>query len=261
MARSSNQNSKYETSVSIVTPVYNSEQFLNQTAESVFSQTMSDWEWLIVDDGSTDGSLRIAQQIAQGDERVRILHTNGREGAAVARNNAIRSARGRFIAFLDSDDMWEQKKLEKQIAFMALNNAALSHTSYSTVDEEGIPLGKVIRAKERIDYNQLLDYNMIGCLTAIYDREQVGTVLMPLVRLRQDYGLWLKILRQGHCAFGLDEVMAQYRIRTNSASSNKFRAASYTWQVLRHEEKLPLRLALRHFSRYVWHSVIKYMHR
>lgn len=245
--------------VSIITPVYNSEEFIEATAQSIFMQTLTDWEWLAVDDGSTDRSFEVLCDLAARDRRITVLRTKGREGAAVARNMAISVSNGRFIAFLDSDDLWEPEKLAFQTAFMIERGAAISHTSYSTISEDGTETGRTIQAKDRVDYNQLLNYNMIGCLTAMYDTFAVGKVLMPKVRLRQDYGLWLKILRMGHQAHGLNMVLSRYRIRSNSVSSNKLRAAKYTWKVLRHEEKLTLWKALWHFINYVYQSIDKYL--
>lgn len=245
--------------VSIITPVYNSQEFIEETAKSIFSQTISDWEWLVVDDGSTDNSLQLLQDLASRERRLTVFRTGGREGAAVARNIAISASSGRFIAFLDSDDLWEPEKLALQTAFMIERKAVMSHTAYRTMFEDGTDTGRVISVQDVVSYDELLDYNMIGCLTAMYDSDILGKELMPNVKLRQDYGLWLKILRKGHVACGLNTVLARYRIRQNSISANKLRAARYTWEVLRHVEDLPVYKAAPHFLRYVCKSVEKYL--
>jgi teichuronic acid biosynthesis glycosyltransferase TuaG len=244
--------------VSVITPVYNSAATLTECIRSVQSQRFQEWEHILVDDASTDESASILSHLAAEDERIipLALSTNG--GAARARNKAIQHARGRYLAFLDSDDLWVPEKLEKQLAFMKTHKAALSHTSYQFMDADGKPMQKVIHAKERIDYHRMLDTNYIGCLTAMVDTHQTGKMLMPDIRKRQDYAYWLSIMRAGFEAYGLDENLAFYRIGKESLSSNKWKAAQYNYKLLTDIEGLSKSKALLHMFRYIYLSVKKH---
>jgi teichuronic acid biosynthesis glycosyltransferase TuaG len=235
--------------VSVVMPVYNAASTLGPSIRSVLAQTHAEWELIIADDGSTDGSVDLALEYAAGDERIRLLDGGSRAGAARARNRASSAANGDFIAFLDSDDMWLPAKLERQLAFAGQTDAALTFTSYYKVaaDHAGeaaafTPNGRVVRAPDRVDYRAMLQYNHIGCLTAMYDRRVLGTRLMPDLRKRQDYALWLSILREhGTHARGLPEPLALYReARPGSLSGNKLSLVRYNWQLYREVEGLSL---------------------
>jgi len=224
--------------VSIVTPICNSEKYLAPTVESIISQSISDWELVLVDDCSTDNSGFIAQRYKDQDSRIRLIRLEQNYGAAVARNTAIEAAQGRYIAFLDSDDQWLPQKLEKQIIFMEKHNYAFTHSWYEKQDETGKPLGQKVCAPERLNYYDMLKSNQIGCLTACYDTDKLGKVFMPLIRKRQDYGLWLKILKKEPFVYCLPEFLALYRVRSSSVSSNKVEMLKYNWQLYRHIEKL-----------------------
>jgi teichuronic acid biosynthesis glycosyltransferase TuaG len=233
--------------VSVITPVFNAAATLPATIASVAAQTFPDWEMLIADDGSTDATAAIAAAWAARDPRVRPL-PGPRQGPAAARNRAIRASRGRFVAFLDADDRWRPEKLARQLAFMQREDAPFSFTAYRREDALGRDLG-VVRAPERVDHAGLLKGNVIGCLTAVYDTAHFGKVEMPPLPLRQDYALWLALLRRGGEARGLDEILADYRVAPASLSAGKLRAARGTWAVLR-REGLPLPRALWCFARY-----------
>lgn len=223
--------------VSVITPIYNCQSYLQATVLSVINQTFYDWELILVDDKSGDESLMIAQQLAKEDNRIRVISLDENSGAAVARNKGIDLAEGRYIAFLDSDDMWLPEKLEKQISFMERENVAFSYSAYKKVDEHGNDLG-TIGVPAQVSYTDLLKVCSIGCLTAVYDTESLGKVYMPMIRKRQDLGLWLKILKRIPFAYGINETLALYRVRNNSISANKLNAASYTWKLYREIEKL-----------------------
>lgn len=242
--------------VSIITPLFNSSRFLRETIESVKAQTRDDWELICVDDGSIDDSVEIVQSYAATDFRIRLVRLEQNAGSAVARNAGIDAARGRYIAFLDSDDLWLPHKLETQLEFMRLNRVTFSFTAYDRVDEHNNPLRRV-DVPRRVTYEQLLKTCYIGCLTAIYDTAHFGKVHMPLMRKRQDYGLWLQLLKKTDHAHGLQQVLARYRVRPNSISSNKFDTAKYTMRVYREVEGFGLWKSRYYFMRYMLRAVLR----
>lgn len=216
--------------VSVVTATYNSAAFIRETIESIRHQTFADWELLITDDCSTDGTLQLLREIAQEDSRIKVFALQVNGGAGVARNHSIDKAGGRFIAFCDSDDQWLPEKLAKQVEFMISKNIAFSYTSYQKMNESGQRLG-LVHCLPRLTYADMLRNNYVGCLTAMYDTEKVGLVFMPEVRKRQDWALWLKILKKCGEASGLDLPLAVYRIRSGSISSNKIEMLRYNWVI------------------------------
>jgi len=224
--------------VSIITPSYNCEAFISDTIASVISQNYKNWEMLIVDDCSTDNSTNIINNFIKDDERIKLILNDRNEGAAVSRNKAIKAAKGKYVAFLDSDDLWGKDKLEKQIDFMEKNNIALSYTSCELVDESGVKLNKVITPVEKLDYKEMLKENQIACLTAIYNAELIGKFYMPLIRKRQDYGLWLSILKKIPYAYKAPGILALYRVRSGSVSSNKVELLKYNFKLFHEHENL-----------------------
>ncbi len=226
--------------VSVVTALYNSASFIGETIESVLAQSFSDWEMIIVDDCSTDNSASIAAGYSEKDSRIVIISLKENGGAAISRNTAIEAAKGRYIAFLDSDDRWHHDKLEKQLAFMQKSNFAFTHTWFEKYDEEGNSLGVIVTPPESMNYKSLLKSNRIGCLTVIYDTEKLGKVFMPLIRKRQDYGLWLKILKSGTDIHVLPENLAFYSVRSGSISDNKLEMVKYNWMLYRKVEKFDI---------------------
>lgn len=245
--------------VSIVMPLYNCERYVSDSIESVLSQTYEEWELLIVDDCSSDGSYEIAKQYAVGDSRIVVEKLSENSGAAVARNVAIEKARGRYIAFLDSDDLWTPEKLERQINFMKETGAALSFSDYCWIDEDGKSLQKIEYPFTAVDYSELLKQNVIGCLTAVYDTGQVAKCYFDeSLQKHEDYLYWLRILKKTERAHRVPEPLAYYRIRQGSVSSNKIRVAGYVWKIYREYERLPLLRSLRCFGWYTFKSVVKY---
>ena len=243
--------------VSIIMPSYNCAGFIAQSIESVLGQSYENWELLVSDDCSTDDTPQIIQDYCAKDSRIKFFPASENGGAAVARNRSIENAGGRFIAFLDSDDLWLPQKLEAQIAFMMENKIALSYARYSTINEDGTHAHHAPDLPLSIDYKGLLSNQIIGCLTAIYDTELCGTVMMPLIRKRQDFGLWLKILKQGHTAHCHPNVLAAYRLRTGSVSSNKWSAVHYTWRLYREVERLPLPYAAYCLCAYIARKMLR----
>lgn len=244
--------------VSIITPLYNCEKFISCTIESVLQQTYTNWEMIIVDDKSTDRSLQKAKYYARKDSRIKIIQSDKNNGAAIARNRAIKESNGHYIAFLDSDDLWLPNKLEYQVMFMFNNKITFSYTAYKKIDEDETNRG-VVSVPQSVTYYDLLNTNIIGCLTAMYDASKLGKLYMPNIARRQDYALWLKILRKEGEAFGLDIPLAVYRVRDNSISSNKLKAAAYQWKVYRDIEQLNLFKSIHHFINYSYHGFKKYI--
>ncbi len=223
--------------VSIITPAYNAERFIAATIESVLAQSFQDWELLVADDVSSDQTPDIVTSFAKRDPRVRLLRRGQNGGPAAARNTALRAAAGRYIAFLDNDDLWLREKLARQIAFMQERNCAISYTAYRRMSEDGRTIGPIIQVPPRLTYGQLLRNTAIANMTAIVDREQTGT--FELVETwYDDYILWLSLLRRGFTAAGLPEDLARYRVVSRSVSSNSLRAATWVWRVYRDHEGL-----------------------
>jgi len=242
--------------VSIVTPSYNSAALISETIQSVLSQTVFDWEMIVVDDCSSDNSVEVIQFFVDQDSRIKLIQLSINSGAAVARNVAIETAKGRYIAFLDSDDLWLTNKLEKQLSFMQENNYPFTFAAYDKLDESGQVFGH-IGVPDRVSYADLLKVCSIGCLTAMYDTKYFGKVTMPLIRKRQDLGLWLKLLKKTDYAYGLNEILAQYRVRADSISANKVNAAKFTWQLYREVEGLNLINAIYYFSHYAVRGLLR----
>lgn len=243
--------------VSIITPSYKSAMFISQTINSVLAQTYQDWEMIIVDDVSPDNSNEIIEKYVKKESRIKLIKLEKNSGPAVARNRAIEEARGKYIAFLDADDLWMPQKLEKQIEFMSENDLAFTYSSYNLIDENGNDFGKFI-TKEVINYNEMLKTCSVGCLTAIYDTQKLGKVYMPNILKRQDYGLWLKILKKSGSTKGMLEPLATYRILKSSVSSNKLNAALYVWKLFREIEKLNIFKSVYYFAYYAYNGIMKY---
>ena len=208
--------------VSIITPLYNSENFIEDAINSVKVQNYTDWEMIIVDDLSNDGSLDIAKGISKKDTRIKILENKKNFGAGISRNRAIKISQGRYIAFLDSDDIWHKDKLEIQINLMKKNNWSFSHTSYGYISTDGTNIKSTFHVSNSpISYIDLLKRTEISCLTAIYDQSILGKFFMSNHRKKQDYALWLAILKEGNKSFPIDIELAYYRQRKNSNTSKK----------------------------------------
>lgn len=243
--------------VSIITPVYNAEKFIKNTIESVINQSYQNWELILIDDCSTDKSEHIISDYMKKDKRVVYIKLKNNSGAAVARNEGIKKATGRFIAFLDSDDIWNENKLDIQIKFMIDNNVGFSFSAYELMEENGRTTGKIINVPKSINYEELLKNTIIGCLTVVIDRNIINDIQMPLLRTRQDFVTWLSILKKGHIAYGINIPLAKYRIVGNSISSNKFKMILRNWKVYRNIEKLSVLKSLYVTSKYVLNAIKK----
>ncbi len=218
--------------VSVIMPTYNASQFLADSIESVLSQTYAELELLITDDNSSDPeTLSILERYRKHDSRVRVFHLDANGGPGVARNNSIRNARGRYIAFCDSDDRWVADKLERQVSYMQQTGCALCCSSYIICDTSDEELGICITPKE-ITFKTMVRDNKVGCLTAIYDRKALGRKFyMPTIRKRQDWGLFLSIVKVCGYAHGITEPLAYYRVRKGSVSQSKLHLIKYNARV------------------------------
>ncbi len=216
--------------VSIITPSYNCAKYIGETIESIITQTYQNWELLITDDFSTDNSCEIIKQYANRDPRIKLFKLEKNSGAGVARNNSIKQAHGRYIAFCDSDDRWLPEKLEKQVELLKTSDIPIAYCSYLTCDENGNTTGIVV-AYKKITYKEILCDDSIGFLTCIYDTEKLGKLYMPTLRKRQDWALKIQLLQRAKKAIGLLEPLAIYRIRKNSLSNKKIKLIKYNVKV------------------------------
>ncbi|EPT9256083.1 glycosyltransferase family 2 protein [Vibrio alginolyticus] len=241
--------------VSVIMPTYNSTGTVVESIQSVLSQTYKNWELIIVDDRSTDNTWQVIQTYADKYDNIRVYQNKENLGAGASRNFAIKKAKGRFIAFLDSDDLWTEDKLAEQIPFMLENNYPLTYTHYSRfTSEEEL---SVVTAPEYTTYKKLMYSNVIGCLTAVYDTRALGKRYMPLIRKRQDMGLWLDILKDTPKAYCLPKPLAKYRM-DSGMTANKFSVLSYQWKFYRDVVGLSLPRSLFTFSVYAVKGTMKH---
>lgn len=256
---------KPEPLVSIITPNYNGQKFIKNTIESVIKQTFQNWEMLIVDDGSTDGSDKIIKEYAKKNPRIKFLKTNLSKfpklvpGPGAARNTAIEAAKGKYIAFLDNDDLWHSKKLEKQTSFLEKNNYSLVYTWYDIIDEYNRKIGEHTPSDIMLSYRDLLKDCKIGCLTVMYNASKLGKQFIDLNKYDRyaDYSLWLKITKQGNDAYCLHERLSSYRLVKGSISANKLNAITHQWHILRQVEKLKIYFAFYNFFFYLTAGLTK----
>ncbi|MEC3906316.1 glycosyltransferase family 2 protein [Tamlana sp. 2201CG12-4] len=218
--------------VSIVTPMYDSESYISETINTVIHQTYTNWELLLIDDGSKDNTLKVIQPFLEDFPNITLLKNDENLGAALSRNKGIKAAKGDYIAFLDADDLWKPHKLETQLAFMKKQNCAICFSSYELIDEKGNALNKEVRALKELTYSKLLRSNYIGNLTGIYSVKVLGKITLPNLRKRQDWLLWLAAIKKsGKPALGIQESLAWYRVRKGSMSSNKLNLVKHNYWV------------------------------
>lgn len=220
--------------ISIVMPVFNSARTLRESVESVKAQTWREWELLLVDDCSSDASRELIAEFVASDVRIRSLLLATNQGAALARNEGVRSASGRYIAFLDSDDLWVPAKLELQMASLQEHSAGLVFSDYEWIDLHGHPLGVVVRAPDRPDWKRLSWGNDIGLSSVLVDRSAIGDPIMLPLRLNHDFALWMEYLRKGAVAVRCPGSLVKYRVISGSLSQNKLESLRTNWQILHH---------------------------
>ncbi len=217
--------------ISVITAAYNSEKYIINTIESVIGQTYKNWEMLIVDDCSSDSTPEIIKRYANLDKRIKPFYLTRNVGAGEARNVAIKNATGRFLAFVDSDDLWMPTKLESQVRFMLQNEYSFTYTGYSYIDEQGNRINRQNRAPLSCSYSRLLLQNCIGCSTVIIDISILGKQYMPDIRRRQDWCLWLFYSKISGRAYRANGILTDYRVRKGSVSYSKGRLIKYHWKV------------------------------
>lgn len=244
--------------ISIIVPVYNVENYIAETIACVEEQTYSNWELLLVEDCSQDHSLEVIQRCLKekGDARIRVLRQSANLGAARARNLGLREARGRYIAYLDADDLWVPEKLERELIFMSKKDAAFVFSGYEFADEQGRGTGKVVRVPETLNYRQALSNTTIFTSTVLFDTEKIGReqLEMPMVK-SEDTALWFRVLRSGYTAYGLDANLVKYRRAGKSLSSNKLEALRRIWNLYRREEGLSTLSSAYHFCLWALRAV------
>lgn len=235
--------------VSIIIPSYNSELFISETITSVLNQTYKNFELIIVDDNSIDDSLNIIKKFAKNDDRIKLVCLKLNSGVANARNIGLENSSGDYIAFLDSDDKWYSNKLEEQLNFMILNNYHFTFTSYNKFDNSGNILN-LVKAPYKIDYKILLRTNYMGCLTVMISKRYLENLFFPLNTKREDYAMWLMVIKKAGYAYGLNKNLAQYRVHSKQSSKNKLKMAYETWFLYRHIEKLNSFSSIFYFLNY-----------
>ena len=244
--------------VSIICAAYNCAKYLPKTIESVQTQVYQNWELIVVNDCSTDSTLEVAEAYAEKDKRVKVISNPENVGPAKTRNNGIKAAEGKYLAFLDGDDFWEPDFISTSIDFLKSEGQVFCFASYYRVDEVLDPLYEPFIVPEKVNYESILRTCPISCLTAFIDIEQTGKYYMPDIEKRQDYGLWLNILKDVDFAYGIKKPLATYRIRKGSVSRNKWKAMYYVWKVYRDVEKINLFKSMYLLGVYALNGVKKY---
>lgn len=243
--------------VSIITPTYNSEKYISETIESIQAQTYTNWELLITDDCSMDQTISILKTFQENDSRIRLFKLEKNQGPGVARNNSIKKAKGNYIAFLDSDDKWSENKLEKQINFMQKYNYSFTFTNYYKIDEKGHEQKSNKSLPLKVNYLNCLKGNRIGCLTVILDRTRLDNIFFDNLPRRQDYLLWLKILKKIDYAHCLNEKLAYYRIHRGSISHKKMRLIKDHWNIYRNIENYSLVRSIWYLINYLFRKILR----
>jgi teichuronic acid biosynthesis glycosyltransferase TuaG len=219
--------------VSIVMPAHNAANFISDSICSVQKQRFENWELLVIDDASHDHTVRLVEDFMSRDKRIKLHKLPTNQGAGFARNIGIKASKGEYISFLDADDLWLPEKLETQLRFMDKNEVEVCYASYELIDEEGSSKGEKVEALENLPFGKLLKANYIGNLTGIYNARKLGKIYCPLIRKRQDWGLWLLAVKKAGVAKGIKEPLAQYRVRKLSISGNKWEMLGYNYKIYR----------------------------
>ena len=230
--------------VSIIVPLYNTKKLLSETIESVLSQTYTNWEMIIVDDCSTDGSYEYAMTFSEKDQRIQVYKLDCNSGPGAATKYGFEKAKGEMIAFLDSDDLWMPVKLERQIKYMTDHQYEFTCTDYEQINEKSSRIGRTIRCKERADYKSVLRICPVGSSTVMITSDLLGKVDIPTIRKNNDYSLWLRILKIYPYVYGMQETLMLYRIWPQSISYNKFKKVKYSWRVFREYEGFSVMFSL-----------------
>lgn len=244
--------------VSIVMASYNSQEYVSAAIESVQAQSYTDWELFVIDDSSTDGTTGVVQSYVSADSRIELLVNDSNMGPGHTRNRGIEKAEGRFLTFIDSDDLWEPTFLETSVRTIIDSGCPFVFASYNRCDEELSPVMEPFIVPGRVTYKDLLHSCPISCLTAVLDIGQIGKYFMPPIRKRQDYVLWLTILKDIPEAKGIRDVLATYRMRKGSVSRNKVKAMYYIWRVYREHERFNVFKSTYLLGVYAINGLVKY---
>lgn len=220
--------------VSIIMPAYNCEKYIDQAINSVIAQTYINWELLVLDDGSNDNTLRIIENFSFYDSRIKALPNKDNIGVSATRNRGIAHANGEWIAFLDSDDKWDYRKLEKQFEVVQSKFAEFVFSGASYINEENEPFKGKFEVPEKIDYKQLRNHNVISCSSVLVMKKYFDNIKMEKDDMHEDFAVWLKILKLGVIAYGVNEPLLIYRISKSSKSGNKFKTIKMTYKVYRY---------------------------
>lgn len=220
--------------ISIIMPAYNSEKYIADAIVSVINQTYTYWELIVIDDGSNDNTLSIAKNYAINDDRIVVYKNDVNKGVSATRNHGIAIAKGEWIAFLDSDDKWISNKLEKQLSYARQTGAEFIFTGASFINEESEPFNGVFSVPNKVDYKRLRCHNVISCSSVLIKKDLFKSFKMERDDIHEDYAVWLKILRTGICAYGIDEPLLIYRLTAKSKSGNKLKSIVMTYKVFRH---------------------------
>lgn len=244
--------------VSIIIPVYNAERFLDETINTILNQTYKNWELLLINDCSKDNSKSIYEKYSS-DKRIKWHDQEQNGGPALARNKGIDLAQGKYICFLDADDICDLDKIEKQVEFMKQNDCAFSYHSYEFADEKAVPTGKKVIAKEKLTYKKALKNNIISTITVMFNMKKINKELieMPNLKYVEDTATWWRILRNGYIAYGMPNVFSYYRRIPNTNSSNKLRTQKPLWNLYRKEEKLNIFYAAHCLFWKNYHAVLR----
>lgn len=244
--------------VSIITPTFNSAKYIAETFQSVQNQTFQDWEWIIIDDGSSDETEIIVNSLKEKDNRIQFYKLEKNSGPAIARNTGIEKAKGNYMTFLDADDIWFPNFIENSIATINKTNVSFVFSSYRRSNENLEFVYSDFIVPKKVTYTDILKSNSISCLTAFLDIEKLGKKFMPIIRKRQDMGLWLKYLKEIPYAYGIQEPQAIYRIRENSLSRKKSDLIKYQWQFYREVEKLTVFQSIYYILYWMYRGFMKY---
>ena len=241
--------------VSVITPVFNAAEFLTETIHSVRNQTYCDWEHILVNDGSTDGSAELIKKVAAADSRIHLLELERCGSPALARNRGIESARGKYIAFLDADDLWLPQKLERSVAWMESKSYGFIYHDYRAISRDGKKIGTLIMGPNRLDFQTLHTHRGTGgCLSVVIDREKVPDFEFPYHYQHEDFLGWLRLVKKGHVGYRLPEDLGRYRVSKTSRSGNKIACAVACWRIYRNESNLRFGHALNWWMQYVWRA-------
>lgn len=242
--------------VSIITPCYNSVDFIAQTINSVIAQTYGNWELILIDDKSKDETAKVAEDFVQNHSNIKLIKLEQNGGVANARNVGLANANGKYIAFLDSDDIWLKDKLAKQVTHMEKENLPMTFCAYHRIDEVGEVISRKIEVPNNVSYQQLLSHNVIIFSTSLTLKSVIGDTKFKKAG-HEDWIFWLDIFKKTFSGYGINEALVQYRIRQGSVSSNKLKVIGFTWKIYRESEKLGLLSSLYHFVRYAFSTVWK----